>query len=84
MKPGNAELLSLTQRFKGSWYHIDDSDSEFIDRVLRSSGHNNLCVDRAKLVESYVAWIHLLVKKGFEDLAGFDDCEAVLTWPNSD
>jgi hypothetical protein len=39
VKPGNAELFSLTQRFNGPWNHIEDADAEFIDRVLRRNGH---------------------------------------------
>jgi hypothetical protein len=83
VKPGNTELFSLTQRFKGPWNHIEDADAEFVDHVLHSNGHSNLSVDRSKLVESYEAWVHLLVKKDAR-LFGFDDCEAVLTWCNSD
>jgi hypothetical protein len=84
VKPGNAELFSLTQRFKGPWNHIEEADAEFIERVLRRNGHSNLTVDRAKLDQSYEAWVHLIVGKGTEGLSGFGDCEAVLTWPNSD
>jgi hypothetical protein len=79
VKPGNAELFSLTQRFKGPWNHIEEADAEFIERVLHSNGHRTLSVDRAKLDQSYEAWVHLLVEKGTEGLSGFGDCVAVLT-----
>jgi hypothetical protein len=83
-KPGDAELFALTHHFRGTWTHIEQADAEFIEHVLRSNGHNHLSVDRAKLNQSYEAWVHLLVGKGTEGLSGFGDCEAVLIWPNSD
>jgi hypothetical protein len=84
VEPGKAELFSLQQHFRGSWSHIDEADADLIDGVLRKNGHHNLSVDRAKLDDSYEAWVHLVVMTGLEDISGFGDCEAVLVWPNSD
>lgn len=82
--PGNAELFSLTQRFKGSWSHISEADADFIDQVLRRNGRPALLVDRGKLTHSYEAWVHVIVKGDLDGLSGFGDCEAILVWPNTD
>jgi len=84
VKPGNAELSALTQHFNGTWGHINETDVEFIDRMLRSNGHSALSVDQTKVDQSYDAWVHIKVKAGCEDLCGFGNCEGVLIWPNSD
>ena len=84
VKPGKAELYSLTQHFKGAWNHITQLDAEFINRVLRQNGHVQLSVDQTKLDQSYEAWVHIRVDAGVDGLFGFGSCEAVLTWPNSD
>ena len=84
VKPGKAEIFSLAQRFKGRWNHIDESDADFIDKVLRSNGHATVLVNRARLEESYEAWVHVIAKGGLDGVSGFDNCEAILVWPNSD
>jgi hypothetical protein len=84
VEPGKAELFSLTQRFKGQWHHIDEGDADFIDKVLRRNGHATVLVDRTRLEDSYEAWVHVIAKGGLDGLSGFDDCEAILIWPNSD
>lgn len=90
VQPGAAELHALTHQFKGAWGHINEESARVVDGILRCNGHGYLTVNRARLHESYEAWIHVLVgepeKGSIASLAisGFGSCEAILTWPNSD
>ena len=84
VRPGNAELFALTQHFQGTWDHITESDADLVDRVLRGNGHEGLSVDRTKVNQSYEAWVHVRIGADVHGLSGFGNCEAVLTWPNSD
>jgi len=84
VKPGKAELSALTRHFEGTWNHITESDADLVDRVLRKNGHEKIRVDRTKVDQSFEAWVHVQVEGGLDDLIGFDTCEAVLIWPNSD
>jgi hypothetical protein len=84
VKPGKSELFSLQQHFRGSWEHIEKPDADFVDKVLRRNGHEYVRVDRAKLADSYEAWVHVSILSDTSDLSGFAPCNGVLIWPNSD
>jgi len=80
-------LFALQQHFNGNWYHIEKSDAEIVNRLLRSDGFDFIRVDEDKLEESYEAWIYVDVEElseMFPLLKGFGKAKGVLTWQNSD
>lgn len=85
---GNKKILfALQQHFKGNWQHIENSDAEIIDKLLRSDGFEFIKVDRMKLNESFEAWIFVEIEELSRDLQllnGFGNTKGVLTWMNSD
>lgn len=90
VRPGASELWGLQQHFTGKWGPIDEGSARTVDRILLRNGHKYLKVNRARLAESYEAWIHVLIDEPeISSIAGgviegFGKCEGILTWPNSD
>ncbi len=85
---GNKKILfALRQHFRGNWQHIEDSDAELIDKLLRSDGFEFIKVDRMKLNESFEAWVYVDIEQLSRDLQllnGFGNTKGILTWMNSD
>jgi len=90
VRPGAAEMHALTQHFRGGPGPINESSADVVDGILRRNGHGHLKVNRARLEESYEAWIRVLVDDASGGpysglgISGFGNCEAILIWPNSD
>jgi hypothetical protein len=89
--PGAQEIWVLQQCFRGELGPISKDSAEIVDRTFRRNGHVYLKVNRARLNESYEAWIHVLVDDSQKPelplrlpISGFGKCEGILTWPNSD
>ena len=79
----------LEEHFRGGWHHLLESDADFIDAELRSLGFDFVQVDRARITESFEAWVRVRMQPGtdsrFSGVAcGFEGSSGVLTWPNSD
>lgn len=80
-------LFALQQHFNGNWQHIEETDAQIVDRLLRSDGFEFIKVDRTKLEESFEAWIYVNVaeiSETFPLLKGFGEAKGILTWANSD
>ena len=85
----------LSEHFEGPKYlgsgamrGLDGADADFIDRVLRDLRQGRVVTDRARLSESYEAWVHVIVEAEtewslFTGLGPYPR-PAILTWPNSD
>ena len=91
VKPGAQEIWVLQQCFRGELGPISKDSAEIVDRTFKRNGHVYLKVNRARLNESYEAWIHVLVDDSQKPelpltlpISGFGKCEGILTWPNSD
>ena len=89
VEPGKAELYALRNHFKGLWNSLTQKDADLVDTILHRSAHEYMKVDRARLTDSYEAWVYVLItgitKPKFGELfSGFGECKGVLTWPNSD
>lgn len=64
---------------------LNEGVADKIDTILKKELHGlAVVVDRARLNESMEAWIYVDVQSGSEDVKGFSESGAVLTWPNSD
>lgn len=80
-------LFALQQHFKGNWHHIENSDADIIDKLLRTDEFEFVKVDRSKMNESFEAWIYIDIEQLSRDLQllnGFGNTKGVLTWMNSD
>lgn len=64
---------------------VDDS-RKINDLLLEVSSSDRYCVNDNRLNESQEAWVHIKVVPGgdYSQFTGFDEFDAVLTWPNSD
>ena len=85
---GNRKVLfALQQHFKGNWNHIEETDAQVVDKLLRSDGFEFIKVDKIKLEESFEAWIYVDIEeisKTFPLLNGFGKSKGILTWANND
>jgi hypothetical protein len=89
IRPGKTELHLLHRHFKGQVNSITAEDADVVDAILRRNGHAYLKVDRARLNNSYEAWVYVTISGELDSLfkavlSGFGECEGILTWPNSD
>lgn len=65
--------------------YIDEEMANKVDAVLKEELHNQrIRIDRMHLSKSMEAWIYVTVDSGSEDIKGFTETSAILTWPNSD
>lgn len=89
---GMRELHALQGIFPSGFDADDGIDEETATRlewILDQQGLQCVRVDRAKLAESWEAWIHVRLSGELGDKVPLeeprpDTLEAVLTWPNSD
>lgn len=68
---------------------MDEETAARVDWILDHQGLESIRVDRAKLAESWEAWIHVRLSGDLGDKVPLegqraDRLEAVLIWPNSD
>lgn len=90
-----ASWSRLSAHFEGPKYlgtgamrGLDGADADLIDRVLGDLHQGQVVTDRARLAESYEAWVHVIVEAELEGslFSGLGPYPrpAILTWPNSD
>jgi hypothetical protein len=67
---------------------IDEETADFLDELFDDSlGTEALKVNRAKLADSFEAWVHVIVSpdgKVSDMWSGFNDAPGIFTWENSD
>lgn len=64
---------------------LTDENADQLDALLKSELHGlSIVVDRNRLQESMEAWVFVGIQDGAEDIKGFEESSAILTWPNSD
>lgn len=83
LEAGNKALWALTEYFRAPSNHINETDADIVDVILRRNGHAYLSVDRSCLEDSFEARIHLKIGEAPEVLVGFGGPEAVPILPNS-
>jgi hypothetical protein len=82
---GRPEYYALSQHFRGDWSALEESDADVIDRILHRNGLGWMKVDRARLGESWEAWVHVHIDPSTQDLFEASHwVEGILTWENSD
>lgn len=65
--------------------YIDERIAQQIDAILDAEVHNHkIEVDRSRLNESMESWVYVTLTSEPEDIKGFVETNAILTWPNSD
>jgi len=86
---GRPALHALHQHFRGGWHALAECDGDVLDGILRRAGLGFITTDRAKLAESFEAWVCVTVHEDSQSrfvprVRGFQSRAAVLTWQNSD
>lgn len=86
---GRREIHALQQHFRGSWHPLTDADAQVVDGVFQANNLGYLRVDRARLADSYEAWVYVTVDHPQQDreaalFHGFTTRAGVVTWMNSD
>ncbi len=86
---GRPEVHALRAHFRGNWHTLTEEDAKVVDGIFRSSQLGFLRVDRARLADSYEAWVYVVVDHPQQDRAmdlfhGFTTRAGIVTWMNSD
>jgi len=89
VRPGRTALNALENHFRGGWNNLTEQDAQVVDGIFRTEGYDFLGVDRARLNDSYEAWVHVRIQVKNQDrdldlIYGFKTDRGVVTWPNSD
>lgn len=63
------------------------AESDVVDRILRECRIAGIVTDRARLVDSHEAWVHVVIEgePDWSPFTGFGPYPrfGILTWPNS-
>ncbi len=92
MQPEAHELEHFFSFESGSvgYFALNERMADYIDGFLAKDGNTRfLKVDRARLEESYEAWVFVEILAAEGDpgatlISGFRATKGILTWPNSD